>query len=180
VKESRDQAVMMLTLDPLAPASHDHLGWFEFEISQFDSARTADRKAIELDPGYVAAYDQLADIERVTRHWAAFRQVIQKGAGPIDPLLWPLVDAAEAGRHDEAHRILDRIASPSDTSPWSETTLAWWFLEAGDRDRAFAELDSAYVHHDYFVKYVNLDPGLASLRSDPRYADLRRRMRLPQ
>jgi hypothetical protein len=91
----------------------------------------------------------------------------------------PLVDAVEAGRKDQARRLLDRIASPSDTSPWSWTELAWWFAEVDERDLAFAALDSAYIHHDYFVQYLNLDPGLASLRSDPRYAELRRRMHLP-
>lgn len=179
MKESLDQAVIMMSLDPLAPASHMHLGWYEYEIGQFDSSRVASRKAIELDPGYVAAYAQLADIERVTHHWPAYRQAIQRAGQPLDPLLMPLVDAVEAGRNDDARRILGRILLPSDKYPWSLTEIAWWYSAIGERDRAFAALDSAYVRRDYFVKGINLDPGFANLRSDPRYAALRRRMRLP-
>jgi len=183
MKESRDESVMMVTLDPLAPASYQHLAWLGYETSQFDSARAAVRRAVELDPDYVTAYIQLSDIERVTHRWPAYRQAvqaIQKAGVPVDPLLMPLVDAIEAGRRDGARRILDRIASKSDKYEWSWTELAWWFLEVGERDRSFAALDSAYAARDYFVKSINLDPGLAPLRSDPRYAEFRRRMNLPE
>jgi len=179
MKECRDESLQMVALDPLAPATHQHLAWLAYENGQFDSARAAVRKAIELDPAYVASYQQLADIERVPRQWPAYLDAVAKSGIPVDPLLKPLVEALKAGRRDEARRILEQIVSPSDQVPWSWTELAWWYLQADARDRAFGALDSAYVHHDYFLKNINLDPGLASLRSDPRYAALRKRMHLP-
>ena len=49
----------------------------------------------------------------------------------------------------------------------------------GDKDRAFQWLDRAYRQRDGGLTYVRADPILASLRSDPRYAALLRKMGLP-
>ena len=49
----------------------------------------------------------------------------------------------------------------------------------GDRDQAFAWLDRAVAQHDAGLAYLKLDPFIASLRPDPRYAALLRRLQLP-
>jgi hypothetical protein len=48
----------------------------------------------------------------------------------------------------------------------------------GDRERAFAWLERAYADRDSLLVYVNVDPHLDSLRSDPRFVDLSRRIGL--
>ena len=180
--EAREQARLMLSLDPLAPASHDHLGWLEYECGNFDRARAADRRALELDPGYVVALLQLADVELVTRRWPAYRQVLdeaRRAGAEVDPALIALSDDAERGRREPALRLVREIASPRDTFTHVFTQLARWCAVLGSANDAFATLDSAYTTRDYELLFLNVDPGFASVRSDPRYAALRRRMRLP-
>jgi hypothetical protein len=50
----------------------------------------------------------------------------------------------------------------------------------GENDQAFQSLERAYDAHDVQLQYLNADPHFDSLRSDPRFADLIRRMRLPE
>jgi hypothetical protein len=49
----------------------------------------------------------------------------------------------------------------------------------GQKDAAFAALEKAYVAHSGLL-LIKVAPELDNLRSDPRYADLLRRMGLPQ
>jgi tetratricopeptide (TPR) repeat protein len=60
---------------------------------------------------------------------------------------------------------------------------AWhasWYALLGEKDQAFAWLEKAYAEKSGYLHYVKVYPGFDSLRSDPRYADLLKRMGLPQ
>jgi hypothetical protein len=49
----------------------------------------------------------------------------------------------------------------------------------GDRDQAFAWLEKAYARRDSEMPHVHLHGELDTLRDDPRFADLARRIGLP-
>jgi hypothetical protein len=51
---------------------------------------------------------------------------------------------------------------------------------AGDKERAFALLEKAYQQHDPSLANLKVDPGFDSLRSDPRYVDLLKRVGLSE
>jgi hypothetical protein len=48
----------------------------------------------------------------------------------------------------------------------------------GEKDRAFEWLEKAYEERSDLLVYLKVEPRLDSLRGDPRFADLLRRMRL--
>jgi hypothetical protein len=48
----------------------------------------------------------------------------------------------------------------------------------GEKDRAFDWLERAYEDRVGFLVMIKIEPRLEGLRSDPRYNDLLRRMRL--
>lgn len=50
----------------------------------------------------------------------------------------------------------------------------------GEKDKAFAELNKAYEKREYFLVLLKVDPRLDPLRDDPRFAELMRRVGLPQ
>ncbi len=50
----------------------------------------------------------------------------------------------------------------------------------GERDQAFASLESAYAARDLQLQFLGVDPDYDSLRSDPRFPDLLLRVGLPQ
>jgi len=51
---------------------------------------------------------------------------------------------------------------------------------SGDRDQAFEYLEKAYSDGDNELLIVIRYPALDPIRSDPRYADLMRRLGLPE
>ena len=50
----------------------------------------------------------------------------------------------------------------------------------GDKDAAFAELEKAYQHHDWFLQRLKVDPFMDTLRADARFKDLLKRLNLPE
>ena len=57
-------------------------------------------------------------------------------------------------------------------------TVAAAYAGLGDKDKAFLWLNKAYDAHG--LLFVKASPEFDSLRNDPRYSDLLRRMGLPQ
>jgi len=53
------------------------------------------------------------------------------------------------------------------------------YAQMGEKDAAFAALEQAVAAGNR-IDTIKLDPSLDNLRSDPRYADLLRRIGLPQ
>jgi DNA-binding winged helix-turn-helix (wHTH) protein/TolB-like protein/Tfp pilus assembly protein PilF len=86
--------------------------------------------------------------------------------------------AAKAGHRDEALRMVRELeaTNPPDSLAALNLAVAWTAL--GDHDRAFAWLERAHGKRMYLLRVITVEQGFAPLRSDPRYADLVRRMRL--
>jgi len=181
--EARHESDAMSAIDPLAPASPHHQAWMAFAVGDFAGARAEERKALALEPSYAAAFVLLRDNEMAARNWAAFPPMIEqmKAAGvPFDPALMRLVEDLKQGRTRNAIEVIQEMDSARDPYTWGFTELAAWSMAAGQRDEAFAWLDSARVHRDYDLMFINHDPRFAGLSSDPRYGAIRDGMKLPR
>jgi len=93
---------------------------------------------------------------------------------------YPLLSYAYAvsGRRDEALKILDeqqRLAKQRYVSPYNFAII---YTGLGDKDRAFEWLTKCVEEHTLILFHLKSRPLFDSLRSDPRYADLLRRMNL--
>jgi TolB-like protein/Tfp pilus assembly protein PilF len=75
-------------------------------------------------------------------------------------------------------KVADTLAARSRTTfvlPWE---VAGWYAYAGDKDRCLEWLERAYEVRDPNLPYLWL-PDFDFVRSDPRFRDLLKRMRLP-
>jgi len=62
----------------------------------------------------------------------------------------------------------------------SAYAIAQLYAELGDKDDAFHWLDAAYREHDRYLLDLKTDFLLDPLRADPRFAELVRKVGLPQ
>jgi tetratricopeptide (TPR) repeat protein len=83
---------------------------------------------------------------------------------------------AQAGRRGEALKVVARMRESE--SRWKSLYIAMVLAGLGERDQAFSVLDEAYRERVPFLWQVRFLPEYEALRSDPRYADLLRRMNL--
>ena len=66
------------------------------------------------------------------------------------------------------------------TSNTSSYAVAIYRAALGEKDEAFAELNKAYENREFGLELLKVDPRLDPLRSDPRFAELMRKVGLPQ
>jgi tetratricopeptide (TPR) repeat protein len=86
---------------------------------------------------------------------------------------------ALSGKRQEAFQIIDDLKQRSKRSYISPTLIAIVYAGLGEKEQAFEWLDKAYNGQDSNLVYLKVDPMFDNLRSDPRYADLLRRVGLP-
>ena len=87
---------------------------------------------------------------------------------------------AVSGRRTDALRIVKEFR---DLSAHAYVDFYWSaviYTGLGDKDEAFRLLEKGYQEHAAGMLYLAVDPFWFGLRSDLRYADLLRRMGLPQ
>jgi tetratricopeptide (TPR) repeat protein len=83
---------------------------------------------------------------------------------------------AVAGRSIEAQKVLDQLNELSKHKYFPALYTARIYADLGEKDKAFEWLEESFQERYIFNAKVN--PGFDPLRSDPRFADLLRRMSL--
>jgi hypothetical protein len=72
---------------------------------------------------------------------------------------------------------LDRISSSKYVPSYDRAVV---HLGLGNTDKALEYLVNAYEERSSWMTYLNVEPRLDPLRADPRFADLVRRVGIPQ
>ena len=86
---------------------------------------------------------------------------------------------AVAGKRAEASKVLADLQSQSKERYVSPYFIALIYTGLGDKDQAFAWLNKAYEERHPYVNHLDVEPVFDTLRSDPRFEDLLRRVGLP-
>jgi hypothetical protein len=88
---------------------------------------------------------------------------------------------AVSGKTAEAQKVLDHLKELSAHGWVAPYNVAVIYAGLGDKNQAFAVLEQAYKDRSYYMAtYLATDERLDNLRSDPRFADLRKRVGLPE
>jgi tetratricopeptide (TPR) repeat protein len=83
-----------------------------------------------------------------------------------------------AGKRAQAHKVLTQLQALSSERYVSPFFAAVVYAALGERDRALASLERAYNERSQSVIWIKSEPAFDSLRGDPRFQDLLRRLRL--
>jgi len=170
-------------LDPLSLPINMTLGWCLCDAHQMDEGIDQLRKTIEMDPGFVVAHHRLAlCYERKGMYDAAiaeFQKICDLGARLAGTAGLGQAYAA-AGKRGEAQKELAELQELSKQRYISSSVFALIYAALGDKDQAFAWLEKSVDEHDLITARLKVDARFDPLRSDPRFADLVRRVGLPQ
>jgi tetratricopeptide (TPR) repeat protein len=165
-------------LDPLSYAIGNDLAVALECAGRYDGSIASARQTLRSDPKYVYAHVPLGiDLAMQGHSTAAIAefelaiQTLGRGAWILGPLGYTL---ARAGRKVEAAKIAGEIESADGPG----VQLAHVYAGLGDKPRALDALERAYAQRIVDLNFMAVDPLLASLRSEPRFLALKRRMGL--
>jgi len=141
------------------------------------------QKALELEPDFVWAHASLAEVYarkgRYEESLAACETVASLFGGNAYSRALRGRILAMAGRTDEATTILNDLKKQAKLEAMELISLGDAYNVLGDKDNAFKFLEAAYQERISMMIFLGVHPGFDNIRSDPRFADLLRRMRLP-
>ncbi|MGH9397625.1 MAG: winged helix-turn-helix domain-containing tetratricopeptide repeat protein [Terriglobia bacterium] len=172
-------------LDPVSPATRFEGAWIFYNARRYDEAVQEDRAALALNPNSARAHYALGWACVKTSLFQQAALEFQKGASfsggdtqTLDAYMGYL-DAVSGKRHDAFRmiRLLDAKRPPATISSY---VIAEIYAALDEKDPAFTSLEKAYQQRQFGMVYLKVDPDLDGLRSDPRFADLLRRMDLPK
>ncbi len=173
-----------LELDPLTNFTNDQLGRAYYFARQYDRAIEQFRKLLEMDRGYTSSYSTLSSAYAGKGQYKEAIAIAQEGikTAPNNPAMLSNLGCAYAsiGQRGEAKKILGQLLALAKQREVSETTIAILYAALGDQDQAFAWLEKAYNARTNSMLYLKVSHRYDSLRADPRFADLVRRVGLPE
>jgi Flp pilus assembly protein TadD len=84
-----------------------------------------------------------------------------------------------SGRKDQARKVLNEMKQLAQQKYVSAYEVALIYVGLDEKDLAFTWLEKAYEERSFLLSNIKADPRMDSLRSDPRFQDLVRRVGLP-
>jgi serine/threonine protein kinase/tetratricopeptide (TPR) repeat protein len=168
-------------LDPLSLIINAEIGVNYYFAGEYDRSIEQLRKTLEMDPNFYfahynlgIAYELKGDFREALLECETARRL---GDDPSVLCLTGHV-LALSGKRDEALKTLDEMKEISKQRYVSAYLFARVYAALGDKDQAFQWLEKSYQDHAVDLCLFKIDPQMANLRTDPRFADLVHRIGL--
>lgn len=170
-------------LDPFSLAINDDVGKIFYWSRQYDRAIDHFRKTLELDPGFAQSRKGLA---------FAYRQKGLYSEAVKEYLKNESLSGASSEKVAKLQQTYDRFGwrkfleelaelnkERSKSVYISSYGIAQIYADLGQKEEAFEWLNKTYHAHDNWLAYLNVDPHWDPIRSDPRFAELIKKVGLP-
>ena len=165
-------------LDPLSLIIASDNGAILYFSRQYDRAIEKWQSVREMDPDFSRAHlvrgaylekgmfaEALADTERTRPRTSTYWS-------------WLAFIYGRTGQPAQAHNALRQLLQWNRSHPVDAMVVAVAYVGLGDKAQALAWLEKAYQQHSNELVSLKVSPGYDSLRGDPRFQDLLRRVGL--
>jgi len=183
VQDSFAQIQKARQLDPLSISINFSLGWRLYMARQYDRAIAQLRDTLEMDPSYELphlvvgqAYEQKGDFASAIPE---LRKAVELShATPL--MVSALAHAyARAGDKTEAEKLLAELVAESNKQYVSPYYLAVVYVGLGRDQQAMDWLEKAFADRSNGLVFLKVEPELDSLRANPRFIALQKKLGFP-
>ena len=176
------EARLACDLDPLSEIMPTQTAWLLEKSRRYDEAIRGFQQVLADHPTYQWALWQLGSVYIAAGDYDSAITTLQKAAeaGRRSPsALGTLGEAyAVAGRRSEAQSLLDELVRESRERYVPPHVFVHIYIGLGEKDKAFEWLEKSYQERSNSLLWLGVSPLFDSLRSDPRFDNLLRRVSL--
>jgi len=170
-------------LDPLSTIvgsdladSYIHAGRYQEAISELENI-------LKMDTSFVPAHLYLASVYSLAGQpakAAAEKEKYIRLSGDSGAFqVAEITEAWSSGDKAGAEKRMEELLKHPGKGRFDYFHVAQMYLSVGKKDQAFDCLEKAYQDHSWWLVTLEVDPGLAPVRDDPRLVTLARRVGLP-
>ena len=176
-----DEAIELLeeaiALDPLSAEFHLDFGYQLYFMGRYEEGLAALQRAEELNPQISSLHLTRGKILFSEGHGLEALNEMEKETGEWEKLSGEVLACYAIGRREESDHALKKLITTHQND--SAYQIAEAFAYRGEVDKAFEWLDRAYRQRDPGMLELKTGPLMSSLRHDPGYTELLKKMRLP-
>lgn len=171
-----------LEADPLSLPIAENVVQNLVENGDLDGALAQCKRNLEIDPNYWSIHMRMAAVyfekgQKEEGLAAASKANDLVGRAPIALGFWGYA-LATAGKRDEALAVVRELEQKYAAKEMDGVRIASVYLGLGDKDKAFEWLEKDFQARRPTLMEMCLELEFRSVRQDPRYRDLRKRMGL--
>jgi eukaryotic-like serine/threonine-protein kinase len=167
-----------LELDPFSTIVNRLYGDVLISARRYEDALAQLKKTLEMEPSFATTHLSLASVYQSTGKYAesaeSYANYLQL-SGRSQAAALARASFAAGGWEG----YLREMTGPRRPEGLSHTMAGIYHAQLNQKDQAFAELEKAFENRESLMLYLTVDPRFDSLRDDPRYQELVRRMRFP-
>lgn len=171
----QEQAV---NADPLLPLNHFFMTRLHVACHDYERAFDEARLVVEIAPEYWLGHCALGLAQLNAGNLPEAIGELQRAQFSHYGYGWLGCAYSRAGQRDKAEELLQRIEELRHQKYVSFIPAALIYAELGELTSAFGCLEAAFQARDFQLYNLQSDPIFDTLRSDKRYQDLRKRMKL--
>jgi tetratricopeptide (TPR) repeat protein len=178
-EEAIKQIEIAVKLDPVSAFT---LTWYGVVLTfahKYDEAIKAFQDALKIEPIYPFASGNLANAFALSGKYKEAVEQLELSCGSDTELVNAIKEGYSEGGFKGACISYAKVAELRyKESYWLPFDIANQYVLAGEKDKAIYWLEQAYKDHDPNLPYL-LYPIWDSLRNDPRFQDICKKMNLP-
>ena len=185
-EEAKEQIEKAVEFDPLSPIINSNYGGFYFATGQYGKAMELFERVIALDPsnpgwhGSVGTlYGKLKKFDDMKKEYAITAEFL-RGTYPLVRLYYEAFAAYWEDDKETMRRLLPEIEAHGREAGCDAYTIAVGYFFLGETDRGFEWLEKSYAWKEGSLLGIKSESAMDSLRDDPRYLDLLKRLGLGQ
>ena len=178
------EAAIARQLDPMRLESAVHPGHVYFQTRDFGPMLEAMRNYVASNPRHWLGRNLLGVAYQGSGQTLLaipeYQKAVEYSGNDSDPTAALAYAYARTGKGAEAEKLLRDLLEQSKTGYVSPYMIATIYAGLGNKDRAFEYLEKAYEERSTDLSYfLKSDLRMDTLRSDPRFQDLVKRMGFP-